>query len=65
MSKLPHEVQALLDFYTTVTDWDGWVCRACGGEYPRDIVTACPNCSPLAVKLRQAAAQARSEANAE
>lgn len=62
MNTLPYEVQAILDFYTTVTGWEGWTCSTCGGEYPRDIVVACPRCSPLATRLRQAAAEADTEA---
>lgn len=43
----PPEVTALRRLWDAGT-WDGWTCNACGGEYPRDIVTACPRCSPAA-----------------
>ncbi len=41
---LPYEVQALARFYTTDTDHSFWRCLACGGEWPRDVVTACATC---------------------
>ena len=41
---LPFEAQALARFYTTDTTQEFWRCLACGGEWPRDIVTACATC---------------------
>lgn len=46
---MPHEVQAVLALYTsTEGEWNPWTCDECGGEYPRDIIVACPRCSDVA-----------------
>lgn len=41
---MTHEVGAVLRLYQDPKEWESWTCRACGGVYPRDIITACPNC---------------------
>lgn len=47
--RLPIEVAAILALYECDGDeFDAWTCGKCGGEYLRDIITACPKCSSRA-----------------
>lgn len=55
--KLPYEVQAILDLYLADSDYPFWACLGCGGNYPTDIVTACPRCSAAGQKARAPKAQ--------
>ena len=48
---LPFEVKQVLAVYLSPHGWDGWDCEKCGGNYPKDIITACPQCSEAAVLL--------------
>lgn len=39
------DVRAVLRLYKDQRNWASWSCLVCGGVYPRNIITACPNCT--------------------
>jgi hypothetical protein len=46
------EVRRVRALYASPTEWASWTCERCGGEYPTDIITGCPECStPARVAL--------------